>query len=51
MLTSVTAAADIWHAMDTDVIRHYGEIMADSTLTFKPYLLGPDPAFGGQKPV
>lgn len=37
-----------WHAMDKEVVRHYGEIMADSTLTFKPYPLGPDPAFAGQ---
>lgn len=44
----VAPVADIWHAMDAEVIRHYGEIMADSTLTFKPYLLGPDPAFSGQ---
>jgi len=44
----VAPVADIWHAMDKEVVRHYGEVMADSTLTFKPYLLGPDPAFAGQ---
>lgn len=44
----VTPVADVWHALDAEVVRHYGEIMADSTLTFKPYLLGPDPAFAGQ---
>lgn len=44
----VTLVADIWHAMDKEVVRHYGEVMADSTLTFKPYQLGPDPAFAGQ---
>jgi hypothetical protein len=26
------------------VVRHYGEIAADSTLTFRPFSLGPDPA-------
>lgn len=44
----VTPVADIWHAMDKEVVRHYGEVMADSTLTFKPYPLGPDPTFAGQ---
>lgn len=37
-----------WLQMDKVVNRHYGEIMADSTLVFKPFLLGPDPAFAGQ---
>jgi len=37
-----------WSALDTEVVRHYGEIMADSTLVFKPFPLGPDPAFAGQ---
>lgn len=37
-----------WHALDHDVVRHYGEIMADSTLTFRPFLLGPDPAYAGE---
>lgn len=44
----VTASVGAWHAMDKDVVRHYGEILADSTLAFKPYPLGPDPAFAGQ---
>ena len=44
----VTASVGSWHAMDKDVVRHYAEVLADSTLTFKPYLLGPDPAFAGQ---
>ncbi|QOJ23397.1 MAG: hypothetical protein HRU78_06780 [Gammaproteobacteria bacterium] len=44
----VTASVGAWHAMDKDVVRHYAEILADSTLAFKPYLLGPDPAFAGQ---
>ncbi|MDD1607970.1 MAG: hypothetical protein LUQ18_05650 [Methylococcaceae bacterium] len=43
-----SAVSDSWHAMDEVVVRHYGEILADSTLTFKPYLLGPDPLFVGQ---
>ena len=37
-----TAVADIWHAVDHDVVRHYGEIWADGTLVFKPFTLGPD---------
>ena len=37
-----------WTALDSPVVRHYGEILADSTLTFKPFLLGPDPSFAGQ---
>jgi hypothetical protein len=37
-----------WTAMDSPVIRHYGEILADGTLTFIPYPLGPDPSFPGQ---
>ena len=37
-----TLVADIWHAIDHRVVRHYGEIWADGTLVFKPYLLGPD---------
>jgi len=44
----VTASVGAWHAMDKDVVRHYAEILADSTLVFRPYLLGPDPAFAGQ---
>jgi hypothetical protein len=47
--TSGNPANDLpWRALDHQVIRHYGEEMADSTLTFKPYVLGPDPAFAGQ---
>ena len=42
-----TVVSDSWHAIDYAVIRHYGEIMADGTLIFKPYLLGPDPAIPG----
>jgi len=41
-------SAGDWNAMDHDVVRHYAEVLADSTLTFKPFPLGPDPAFGGQ---
>jgi hypothetical protein len=37
-----------WKALDHEVVRHYAEILADSTLTFKPYSLGPDPAFTGR---
>jgi hypothetical protein len=44
----VTASVGSWHAMDKDVVRHYAEVLADSTLSFKPFLLGPDPAFTGQ---
>ena len=44
----VTASVGGWHAMDKDVVRHYAEVLADSTLSFKPFLLGPDPAFAGQ---
>lgn len=44
----VTASVGAWHAMDKDVVRHYAEVLADSTLAFKPYPLGPDPAFAGQ---
>lgn len=44
----VTPQVGAWTALDKDVVRHYGEIMADSTLTFKPFPLGPDPAFAGQ---
>lgn len=42
-----TAVTDSWHAIDNTVIRHYGEIMSDGTLVFKPYLLGPDPLIPG----
>ena len=44
----VTPQVGVWHTLDKDVVRHYGEILADSTLAFKPYPLGPDPAFAGQ---
>ncbi|MEE9555504.1 MAG: hypothetical protein V3W18_14555 [candidate division Zixibacteria bacterium] len=37
-----------WPAMDAPVFRHYSETMADDTLTFKPFLLGPDPEFPGE---
>lgn len=37
-----------WTALDHQVVRHYGEILTDSTLVFKPYTLGPDPAFAGK---
>jgi hypothetical protein len=37
-----------WIALDSTVVRHYAEILADTTLTFKPFLLGPDPALVGQ---
>jgi hypothetical protein len=38
---------DVWHVLDYRVVRHYGEIWADGTLVFKPYLLGPDPVIPG----
>lgn len=44
----VTPQVGAWSALDKDVVRHYGEVMADDTLTFKPFQLGPDPAFAGQ---
>lgn len=44
----MTAPVGSWHAMDKDVVRHYAEVLADSTLSFKPFPLGPDPAFVGQ---
>lgn len=37
-----------WTALDHEVVRHYAEVMPDSTLVFKPFDLGPDPAFPGQ---
>ena len=37
-----------WTAIDKPVSRHYAEVMADSTLAFKPFPLGPDPALPGQ---
>jgi len=37
-----------WTPLDHEVIRHYGEVMADSTLVFRPFTLGPDPAFAGR---
>lgn len=37
-----------WTELDHDVVRHYGEIMADSTLTFRPFPLGPDPDYAGE---
>jgi hypothetical protein len=39
--------ADVWHALDYRVIRHYGEILADGTLVFKPFPIGPDPVVPG----
>jgi len=39
---------DDWTPMDHQVVRHYAEIMADSTLVFKPYTLGPDPDIAGR---
>lgn len=42
------SSSDPWTAMDTPVFRHYAEIMADSTLAFKPFVLGPDSAFPGE---
>jgi hypothetical protein len=32
-----------WAAMDRQVVRHYAWIDAAGTLTFKPFVLGPDP--------
>jgi hypothetical protein len=46
-LADGTPVTDVWHAIDYRVIRHYGEILADGTLTFKPFLLGPDPTVPG----
>jgi len=37
-----------WLALDREVVRHYAEVMPDTTLHFKPFVLGPDPAFSGQ---
>lgn len=37
-----TAVADTWHALDTEVVRHYSYTKPDGTLAVKPYLLGPD---------
>jgi hypothetical protein len=42
-----TPVTDVWHALDYRVVRHYGEIWADGTLVFKPYLIGPDPDIPG----
>jgi hypothetical protein len=42
-----TPIIDVWHVLDYRVVRHYGEIWADGTLVFKPYLLGPDPVIPG----
>ena len=42
-----TVVADVWHAVDYRVVRHYGEIWADGTLVFKPFMLGPDPDIPG----
>jgi hypothetical protein len=41
---------DGWHAMDRQVVRHYAVIGPAPlyTLTFKPFLLGPDPGFPAQ---
>jgi hypothetical protein len=47
----VTAVTDAWHAMDRQVVRHYAVIdptPPDFPLTFKPFLLGPDPVFPTQ---
>jgi hypothetical protein len=32
-----------WTALDRQVVRHYGEILADGRLIFKAFHLGPDP--------
>ncbi len=41
---------DTWHAMDRQVVRHYAVIepAPPYTLTFIPFVLGPDPAFPTQ---
>ena len=47
----ITLVGDSWHAMDRWVVRHYAVIdptPPDYPLTFKPLLLGPDPAFPTQ---
>lgn len=36
------AVTDLWHAMDTEVVRHYAYTKPDNSLAVKPYLLGPD---------
>jgi hypothetical protein len=41
-------STDDWTALDREVVRHYAEVMPDGTLAFKPFDLGPDPAFPGQ---
>lgn len=38
---------DAWHAMDRVVVRHYAVIGPGGMLTFKPHVLGPDPAIPG----
>jgi hypothetical protein len=42
--------ADGWHDMDRQVVRHYAVIdpTPPFSLTFKPFVLGPDPAFPTQ---
>lgn len=37
-----------WKALDTTVIRHYAEVKANGSLTFKPFTLGADTVFPGQ---
>lgn len=42
-----SAPDSAWTALDAPVVRHYAEIKADDTLTFRAYPLGPDPTFVG----
>jgi hypothetical protein len=45
----VTPVSSAWHALDRRVIRHYMLINPITfDLSFPPYELGPDPAFGSQ---
>lgn len=37
-----------WRTSDRQVVRHYAEIGAGGALTFKPFLLGPDPAVSSE---
>ncbi len=45
-----STASDSWHAVDRQVVRHYAVIDPNPpySLTFKPFLLGPDPVFPTQ---
>jgi hypothetical protein len=47
----IAPVSDGWHTLGRQVIRHYAVIdptPPDFSLSFPPYVLGPDPAFAGQ---